>query len=73
MPTHLSHGVDAFDEAGEDDEPGAAKTHHDPPLQRAIILNVICDVERLAVPEVVDWGAFLTLHVEACRKIRAGW
>lgn len=68
---HLSHGVDAFDEAGEDDAPGAAQTHHDPPLQRTAILNVVRDVEGLTVPEVVDRGALLTLQVKAWRERRA--
>lgn len=63
--TDLSHGVDAFDEADEDNTPGAGQAHDQPPLQGAAGLNVRCDIQGLTVPEVIHWSALHTLHIVA--------
>lgn len=64
--THLSYGFNAFDEADVYHAPRGGQTYDHPPLQWAAGLNVRCDVQGLAIPEVVHGGALLTLYIVAC-------
>lgn len=63
LTTDLSYGLDTLDEANINHNPSAGQTENHPPLQGAACLDVRRDVQGLTVPEVIDWGALLTLHV----------
>lgn len=64
---HLPDGLDAPYEADVDDAPGRGEAQHQPPLQRAALLQVRGDVQRLPVPVVVHRCADLTLLHVTCR------
>lgn len=61
MCRHLPDGLDAPYEADVDDAPGRGQAQDEPPLQRAALLDVWRDVQRLSVPVVVDRCAEHTL------------
>lgn len=70
--THLPCGLDAPADTQIQDCPAGSRAHDQAPLQRAAVLDVGRDVERLPVPEVAHRAAALALPHQPWNRRGAG-
>lgn len=62
MATNLDGSLYSFEHSQAHDGPGYQQTAHHVRIERARLVNRVCDVQSSTVPEVRCGGALFTLH-----------